>query len=135
MIRKLLASALLLMLGLTFWAPGDAVAADRFAVIGIENSTHVNVRYQHRWGEGNWGNDALAPGERKWYWHEFKFANEDKNPPFHMRFDSDLSPGTFVEKYHLIGYSAPDHNWDMAHKYIFKYDRSKNFVDLFDERH
>ena len=135
MIRKIVAAALPLIVGLVLWIPREAAAADRFAVIGIENATHVTVRYQHRWGEGGWGEDVLAPGQKKWYWHEFKFANEDKNPPFHMKFDSDLSPGQFWEKYHLIAYRAPDHSWDFSHKYIFKYDRSKNFIDLFDEKH
>jgi hypothetical protein len=134
-IGKMVASTLLLMLGLVLWAPGDAAATERFAVIGIENSTHVTVRYQHRWGDKAWSNDVLSPGQKKVHAHEFSSPNEDRNPPFHVRFDSDLSPGQFVEKYHLRAFAAPDHSWDFAHKYIFQYDRSKNFIDLFDERH
>jgi hypothetical protein len=135
MMRKTLTLTLPLLLGLALWVPGDAAATDRYAVIGIENATHVTVRYQHRWGEGAWGNDVLTPGEKKWHWHEFKSPNEDKNPPFHVKFDSDLRPGQFWEKYHLRGFAAPDHTWDYAHKYVFKYDGSQNVIDLFDEKH
>jgi hypothetical protein len=134
MIRKILALTLPLVLAATLYGPSKAAAADRFAVIGVENTTHVNVNLQHRWGEGQWANDVLPPGGKKWYWHEFTVANQDTNPPFHVRFDSDLSPGKFEERYHLLAYRAPDHQWEFAHKYVFRYDRSKNFIELFDER-
>ena len=135
MIRKILTPTFLLILGLALLEPRDAAATDRFAVIGIENATHVTIRYQHRWGNGGWSNDVLAPGQKRLHSHEFKFANEDKNPPFHVKFDSDLTPGKFWEKYHLKANAGPDHAWNFAHKYIFQYDRSKNFIDLFDENH
>jgi hypothetical protein len=115
----------------------SAKAADRFGVIGIENATHVTIRLQHRWLEKEstpWGSDVLAPGHRKWYWWPFSRPNEDKTPPFHVRFDSDLSPGTFVEKYHLNAFQAPAHEWENAHKYIFRYDGGGKFIELYDEK-
>jgi hypothetical protein len=125
-----------LLLGLSALLSGAAPsqAADRFGVVGIENATHVTVRFQHKWGDRSWNEDVLAPGQRKWFSWQYTHANEDRSPPFHVKFDSDLSPGKFFEGYHLEAYRAPDHGWDFAHKYIFKYDRTKNFIDLFDEK-
>jgi hypothetical protein len=111
-----------------------AEAADRFGVIGVENATHVTIRLNHRWGNAQWGSDVLTPNEKKWYWWTFSHANEDKTPQFQVRFDSDLSPGTFYEKYDLQAYQAPAHEWDNAHKYIFRYDGNKKFIELYDEK-
>ena len=112
-----------------------AVAADRFGVIGVENGTKVVIRMQHRWGNGEWQSDVLGPGQRKWFWWEFKRANENQTPRFHVKFDSDLSPGHFWENYDLKAYQAPDHEWVNAHKYIFKYDgNARKFIELYDEK-
>jgi hypothetical protein len=121
-------------LAVVFCGFETADAADRFGVVGIENSTQVTVRLQHRWGDGSWDLDVLSPGGRKWFWSEFQVANQDKTPPFHVRFDSDLSPGKFVEKYNLKMNQAPDHDWNFSHKYILKYDGNRTFVDLFEEK-
>ena len=116
-------------------AVGAANAADRFGVIGVENSTKVVIRLQHRWGtSGAWASDTLPPGERKWYWWTFTKPNEDKTPQFQVRFDSDLSPGQFVENYDLTAYQAPAHEWVNAHKYIFRYDGGGKFIELYDEK-
>jgi len=41
-------------------------AANRFAVVGVHNATHVTIRLQHKWGDGSWAADVLPPGGRKW---------------------------------------------------------------------
>jgi hypothetical protein len=116
----------------TIWDSPKAEAADRFGVVGIENTTRVTIRLQHRWGNGQWSTDVLGPGGRKWYWSEYRVANEDKSPPFHVRFDSDLSPGQFYEKYDLKKNRAPDHDWNYAHKYAFKYNGNRSFIELYE---
>jgi hypothetical protein len=116
-----------------FVAP-PAEAADRFAVIGVENSTNVTVRMDHRWGEGQWATDVLSPGTRRWFSWEFSVQNQDQNPPFHVRFDSDLSPGKFEERYHLMAFRAPVNDWPHAHKYIFRFDGNQRFIELYDEK-
>ena len=116
------------------FVPLRSEAADRFGVVGVDNSTRVTIRLQHRWGDGQWASETLPPGTHKWYWWEYTTANEDKSPPFHVRFDSDLSPGRFVEKYDLKKNRAPAHEWHFAHKYTFKYDGNEKFVELFEDR-
>ena len=75
----------------------------------------------------------LKPGEKKWFWWTYDFANEDKSPPFHVRFDSDLKPGEVFEiGYHLKKNAAPAPDWKYAHKYIFKYDGDRKYIDLYE---
>jgi hypothetical protein len=115
------------------FAPSKAEAAERYAVVGIENTTKNTINLQHKWGDGKWHTDVLKPGEKKWYWWTYEFANEDKSPPFHVRFDSDLKPGEVFEiGYHLKKNAAPAPDWKYAHKYIFKYDGDRKYIDLYE---
>jgi hypothetical protein len=129
-----LAFGFLLSLSALSWSATQSHAADRFGVVGVENTTHVTVRFQHKWGDSAWNEDVLPPGQKKWFAWEFSRAGQDVTPTFHVKFDSDLSPGKFFEGYHLVAYQAPDRGWDFAHKYSFQYDRTRNFIDLFDEK-
>jgi hypothetical protein len=107
------------------------VAANRFAVVGVENGTHVAIRMQHKWGDGPWASDVLQPGGRKWFWHTYDRPNEDRSPTFRVQFDSDLSPGkVFNIPYELKKNAAPAHEWENARRYIFRYDGGTKFIDL-----
>jgi hypothetical protein len=110
-------------------------AASRFAVVGVENGTQVTIRLQHKWGDGAWRTDVLRPGARKWFWHEYDRANENRSPAFRVRFDSDLNPGEMFQiNYALKKNAAPAHEWENAHKYVFRYDGNRNYIDLYDMR-
>jgi hypothetical protein len=128
--------AFIAMVTLLVMTAGITVAAaNRFAVVGVENGTHVTIRLQHKWGDGNWRTDVLRPGGRKWFWHEYSRANENHSPAFRVRFDSDLNPGeVFHINYALKKNAAPAHEWENANKYIFRYDGNRNYIDLFDAR-
>lgn len=106
-------------------------AANRFAVVGVENGTHVAIRMQHKWGDGQWATDVLQPGGKKWFWQTYEHANDNRSPRFHVQFDSDLSPGrVFNIPYELKKNAAPAHEWENAHRYIFRYDGNTNYIDL-----
>jgi hypothetical protein len=136
MIRRMIpALAARLAIAAALFGAIEAAAVDRFAVVGIENGTQVTIRLEHKWGNAPWSLDVLGPGQRKLFWHTFATANEDRSPPFNVRFDSDLSAGKFEEGYHLTLYGAPAHEWDNAHKYVFKYDAGRKFVELYDQKH
>jgi hypothetical protein len=95
-----------------------AVAADRFDVIGVENGTKAVIRIQHRWGREQWKSDTRRSGQWNWFRWEFKRANVDRTPRFHVKFNSDLSPGTFWEDYDLQ-YQAPDHEWQGPQLHLY----------------
>src|SRR5262249_35137214 len=107
-IRATLAALILAATGLT----AVVAAANRFAVVGVENATHVTIRMHHRWGDGSWTTDVLQPGGRKWFWQTYDYANENRSDRFHVRFDSDLHPGQmFTINYDLKKNAAPAHEW------------------------
>jgi len=110
-------------------------ATNRFAVVGVENGTQVTIRLQHKWGDGAWRTDVLQPGQRKWFWQQYDEPNENRSPKFFVRFDSDLNPGeVFNINYALKKNAQPAHEWANAHKYIFKYDGSRKYIDLLENR-
>jgi hypothetical protein len=123
-----------------FGSPNVA-AADRFGVVGIENATLTTISFQHRWGDGQWVEEVISPGARKWYWWEYQQANEDSSPPFNVRVtsgstyvDLDGHSGNGWFKYTLGKYRAPVHDWNYAHKYVFRDSRNKpSGLELFDE--
>ena|SRR5262245_45430982 len=108
-----------------------AQAANRFAVVGVENSTNVTIRLHHKWGDGEWQRDVIPPGGRKLFWWTYAHANDNRSPKFHVRFDSDLHPGKmFNIDYDLTKRPAPAHDWEDAQKYVFRYDGNRNYIDL-----
>jgi hypothetical protein len=131
--QKRMATFVLMVLavvGLT----GIVMAANRFAVVGVENATHVTIRMEHKWGGGgSWNRDVLQPGGKKWFWHTYDHANENRSPKFHVRFDSDLNPGKlFNINYDLKKNAAAAHEWDNARKYVFRYDGNRKYIDLYE---
>ena len=119
----------------TIGSTAIVMAANRFAVVGVENGTHVTIRMEHKWGDGSWKLDVLPPGGRKWLWHTYDNPNENRSPRFHLRFDSDLQPGKrFDINYDLKKRAAPAHDWEDAHKYVFRFDGNRNYIDLYEKR-
>lgn len=110
-------------------------AANRFAVVGVENATHVTIRLHYRWGDGEWKTDVIRPSSKKWFWWTYSQANDNRSPPFRVKFDSDLQPGQiFTINYQLKKNAAPAHEWENAHQYVFRYDGNRNYIDLYNKR-
>jgi hypothetical protein len=131
--RAMRAGLVALVIGVTALA-ATVGAANRFAVVGVENGTHVTIRMHHKWGNGPWSVDVLQPGGRKWFWQTYDFANENRSSPFHVQFDSDLQPGKmFSINYDLKKNAAPAHEWENARKYVFRFDGNRNFIDLYQQ--
>jgi len=123
----------ILSLGLAAMATSVATAADRYAVIAVENTlTNVTIGMTFAWGDSAWQKRSLRPGEKHQFCHEFARPNEDKNPPFHIKFDSSIAPGVYVEGYHLFAKAAPACEFDRGHQYKFRYEVKGKFVELYD---
>jgi hypothetical protein len=131
--RAFVAMVALMVLVASGFTANTAEAANRYAVVGVENATHVTIRLQHKWGDsGTWTMDAVQPGGKKWFWWTYKAANDNHSPKFHVKFDSDLQPGNvFPINYDLKKNAAPAHEWDNASQYVFKYDGNRNYIDLY----
>jgi hypothetical protein len=120
-------------LSLAAMATSVATAADRYAVIAVENTlSDATIGISFVWGDGAWQKRSLRPGEKHQFCHEFAFPNENKNPPFHIKFDSSIAPGLYVEGYHLNARAAPACEFERGHQYKFRYEVKGKFVELYD---
>ncbi len=124
----------LVAIAATMLSPGTTSALNRFAVTGIEDSSTNTITYQYMWGNDPWHNATQKPGEQRLHWHTYAKANENKSPEFHFKFDSEFDPKQkpFFITYKLKKNAAPAHDWEVAHKYVFKNDGNKFFVDLYE---
>jgi hypothetical protein len=137
MVRStLLALAAPLALTAAMFSPGTAEAANRFAVTGIENNSTHTITYSYHWGDGAWKTVTLKPGTRELHWWTYSKANENHSPELHVKFDSEFDPQQkpFFITYKLKRSAAPAHDWEDAHKYTFKNDGNKFFVDLYEKK-
>ena len=118
------------------FSPAKAEAANRFAVTGIENKSTQTIKYSYKWGNDAWVTATLKPGEQRLHWLTYGTVNENKSPAFRVRFDSEFDPKQkpiFIE-YVLKKNAAPAHDWEDAHKYVFKNDGNQFFVDLYEKK-
>jgi hypothetical protein len=117
-----------------FLAPGVACATTRYAVVSIANETRANMTLSYRWGTNDeWHQIHVGPGEKRWWSHKFKTPNENRAPPFYLRFDSDTSSKRFIEPWKLVGRAAEEESFELGNKYAFRYDGpSKRYIEIFD---
>ena len=114
-------------------APAAVVAADRFAVISIENETNANINVVYRWGNAATKTHHFAPGARHWFSYKYPHPDENKSPDFFIKFDADTTGQAYQEEKKLHGFRAPDQSYELGHKYVFKYNGpSKRFIEIYD---
>ena len=114
-------------------APLGAHAADRFSVISIANETNANITIKYQWG-GPWQSKFLAPGAHEWFSYEYSKPDQDASPDFIASFDANSRAGVaYHEEKKLHGFRAPEQNYDLGHKYVFRYNGpSKTYIELYD---
>ncbi len=126
-------AAILLLSGLAL-TPATVLAADRFAVVSIANETNANMTISYRWGDGNWQTASLPRGNHHWFAYPYSRADEDRSPDFIASFDADSRSGiAYHEEKRLHGFRAPEENYDLGHKYAFRYNGpSRRYIELYD---
>jgi hypothetical protein len=117
-----------------FLAPGVAHAVTRYAVVSIANETQTNVLLGYRWGDSEtWHQINLGPGAKHWWSHTFAKPNENKAPPFYIRFDSDTSAKRYIEPWKLTGRAAAEQLFELGNKYALRYDGpTRRYIEIFD---
>ena len=59
--------------------------------------------------------------------------NENKAPPFYIRFDSDTSAKRYIEPWKLTGRAAVEQLFELGNKYALRYDGpSRRYIEIFD---
>jgi hypothetical protein len=113
----------------------SAYAADRFAVISIANQTNANITVSYHWGDGQRRTHSFTPGARHWFSYKYPRPDADHSPDFFVTFDADTTNQRYGEDKKLHGYRAPEENYNLGHKYAFKYNGpSKRYIEIYDER-
>jgi hypothetical protein len=123
-----MAAAVLLVLG----TAGKTWALDNwYAVTSITNGTNTTLTYSVRWGDnGQWQQVTLGPGGSMNHYWRYDYANENRSPALSIRFDADLTAGTYWRDYTLVRYASPYASYEGSKKYVFRYT-SGTTVDLF----
>ena len=122
--------ALALALGAAALAPAQA-SATGYALTTIENATNQTLHYSVRWGEGEWVQYSLGPGQ--YFVHSWNYAGGPQtSPPLRVRFDFTLNDNDYVPKeYTLVRYAAPWVGRDLSKRYVFRKTAGGAWVDLF----
>jgi hypothetical protein len=118
---------------LSFLAPSIAFAAKRFSVVSLVNETQANLTISYRWAQESWKQVRLTPGAREMFVWPYSKPDEDRSPDLHVTFDADSSASKYAEAKKLRGFAAEEQNFDLGHKYSFRYDGpSKRYIELWD---
>jgi hypothetical protein len=131
--RMIPALAAALALTITLCSPPKAEAADRFAMISIANETNANITIVYRWGNGEKKRHSFAPGARQWFSYRYPKPDADQSPDFFISFDADTTKQNYKEDQRLHGFRTPEENYDLGHKYAFRYNGpSKKYIEIYD---
>ncbi len=57
----------------------------RYGLLSLENTTRRTISYEYRWGDGNWKNNALAPGKFYRHWWNYE-PGSNSSPKFYIRY-------------------------------------------------
>ena len=111
-----------------------AQAANRFALVCIENRTNVTLNYNFKWGvDGKWSSRTLAPNAGRAHSWRYSHPDENRSPGLHVSFDSDLSRRMIKQSYFLKARASPQESdcKAYANEYVFVYDgTAKKYIDL-----
>jgi hypothetical protein len=109
-------------------------AADRFAVISVQNETNANITIAYRWADDQTKKThLLAPNAKHWFSYKYPSPDANHSPDFFISFDADTTNQNYSEDKKLHGYRAPEQNFDLGHKYGFRYNGpSKRYIEIYD---
>lgn len=130
---RVILGAVLIGFSLVLTLCPQALAADRYGVIGLTNHTQTTLNFTYREGgqSGTWTSMSIQPGEKRWFSHRYEHANEHRSPTFEIRFDSDLRGSNFFIRYTLERRAAVGQSYEQGKKYAFEYEpQDRNFIDL-----
>ena len=120
-------------LALAAVAPTYAQAQDNwYGVVAFENPTSVTINYSFRWGNGEWQEFTVLPGETVWHAWSYSYANENASPVPEISFDADLSYANYQQAYTVEAYRSPSTGTSHAKLYRFETVNYGAWLDLND---
>lgn len=104
----------------------------RYRMFSIENASSVTVKYQVRWGEGEWKEWSVEPKKSMCHWN-----TSSDNPRPQVRFDGSAASGfqekSFAVECYVIHFGRggnPAQTW-AARQYRFRHDSTGQSLDLY----
>lgn len=120
-IAKMAALAAALLTTATAAPARAAYDHNYYGAVSIANRTDSTLHYVFRWGDREWQEVTLAPGEVCNHAWQYDYTDQNSSPRFEVRFDADMSAGTYWKVYDLTPYASPTSGYDYSHKYVFRY--------------
>jgi hypothetical protein len=108
-----------------------AQAANRYGVVCLHNKTDTPINFTVKTGNGPWELYTLEPDTNLTFWNTYEYQNQNRSPIFEVRFDSDLSEGSYYLQYRLERRAAEGNSCSEGKQYAFKYEPgNQDFIDL-----
>jgi len=99
------------------------------AGFSLANDTRVEIRYQIKWGDGQWKSERLQSGYTTT--HSYPMDGGDKAPRPYVRFDRIGGDNAVTEKeYEMDFYKMEPGRTSSAKKYFFKYAADGRRLDI-----
>ena len=118
-------------LALVVAVQSQASAVDRYDGVAITNRTGVTVTYSVRWGDGPWQTGSVRPGGVITHYWSYKKPNVRDSPRLQIRFDADLSGGTYIRTHSLRKYPSSNTNPRNFRRYAFRRESGQQrFISL-----
>jgi hypothetical protein len=127
-----MAFAPLLALAMTGATANSAQAhAYGYAQTTIENPTNLTLHYAVRWGDGEWVNYTLYPGEYRIHYLAYG-PDGQRSPNLAIKFDYTLCDDEYVPReYALTRYAYPSVDRLASKRYVFRTSADGCFLDLY----
>lgn len=108
-------------------AARGAEAAGGYGSFVIRNPNSVAIKYQVRWGDGEWTRYEIPPGYMKW--HYWPLDSNGHVPTPSVRFDCiGGDDGVTMQTYRMSVLPTPDPQY--GRRYVFRYTGGR-FLDLY----
>ena len=101
-------------------APSQARAdGDRYAAVTIVNNTaSVRIHYRYRWGNGEWKDVTLLPGEGAHDSWEYNYEDEHHSPPFEIQFQTGIGYFESFKTMELERQGSPTHRGGKTYRFV-----------------
>jgi hypothetical protein len=126
-------TTILAVAALGWLSAGAAGAAENAKKVGsfvVNNPTTATIRYEVRWGHGEWKTYTLEPGDRRCHYHTLSVHNTVPTPK--LRYDCDLAEGEIQAKMFEPQTGAVTDQW-RGTGYTFRTASGGRFAYLYED--
>ncbi len=100
----------------------------RYATTCIENDAYGPIHYSRKWGDGEWKDFSIQPGDSHFHSWSYANLNNPTSPKLYIRFDCNRNKSGYQERmYELERFQTFEQDCNGAKKYKFiEFQKSSN---------